>query len=167
MMFLRQILLAVIGLSAGLIVSAGVFTVLISVGLIPRFAGKMHVARKIFTLEEMVVFGTLAGGFFSIFSDYGQIGAFVRQRQLFGQGVTDGIWNLTGTLFLILFGLFAGIFVGCLALAIAEMLNTIPIFARRIGFRHGLGIAILAVALGKLIGSLVYFTQRVFLYGMN
>ncbi|MDE5866342.1 MAG: stage V sporulation protein AB, partial [Lachnospiraceae bacterium] len=52
-----------------------------------------------------------------------------------------------------------------LALAIAEMLNTIPIFSRRIGFRHGLGIAILAVALGKLVGSLIYFSQQVFLYG--
>ena len=60
---------------------------------------------------------------------------------------------------------FAGIFVGCLALAIAEMLNTIPVFARRIGFRHGLGIAILAVAIGKLVGSLLYFTQQVYLYG--
>lgn len=164
-MFLRQILLAVIGISAGLIVSAGVFTVLISVGLIPRFAGKMHVARKIFILEEMVVFGTLAGGFFSIFSDWGMIGEFVRKRQLFGPGATDGIWDLIGTLFMIAFGVFAGIFVGCLALAIAEMLNTIPVFARRVGFRHGLGIAILAVALGKLIGSLIYFTQGVFLYG--
>lgn len=164
-MFLRQILLAVIGVSAGLIVSAGVFTVLISVGLIPRFAGKMHVARKIFVLEEMVVFGTLAGGFFSIFSDWGMIGEWVRHQQLFGPGATDGTWNLIATIFLILFGLFAGIFVGCLALAIAEMLNTIPVFARRIGFRHGLGIAILAVALGKLLGSLIYFTQRVFLYG--
>lgn len=165
MMFLRQILLAVIGVSAGLIVSAGVFTVLISVGLIPRFAGKMHVARKIFVLEEMVVFGTLAGGFFSIFNDWGMIGEWVRRQQLFGPGATDGTWDLIATAFLILFGLFAGIFVGCLALAIAEMLNTIPVFARRIGFRHGLGIAILAVALGKLLGSLLYFTQRVFLYG--
>ena len=165
MMFLRQILLSVIGLSAGLIFSAGVFTVLISVGLIPRFAGKMHVARKIFVLEEMVVLGTLFGGFFSIFSDWGMIGEFVRQRQLFGQGTTDGVWDILSTIFLIVFGVFAGIFVGCLALAIAEMLNTIPIFARRIGFRHGLGIAILSVALGKLIGSLIYFTQRVFLYG--
>lgn len=164
-MFLRQLLLAAVGCSAGLIVSAGVFTVLISVGLIPRFAGKMHVARKIFALEEMVVLGTLAGGFFSIFSDWGMIGAFVRQRQLFGPGMTDGIWNLIASVFLIFFGLFAGIFVGCLALAIAEMLDTIPIFSRRIRFRHGLGIAILAVALGKLIGSLVYFTQRVFMYG--
>lgn len=164
-MFLKQILLGVIGVSSGLIVSAGVFTVLISVGLIPRFAGKMHVARKIFVLEEMVVLGTLAGGFFSVFSKWGMVGEFVRAHRLFGENATEGIWSLIGTLFLMVFGVFAGIFVGCLALAIAEMLNTIPVFARRIGFRHGLGIAILMVALGKLIGSLVYFTQRVFLYG--
>lgn len=164
-MFLRQLLLAVIGVSSGLIVSAGVFTVLISVGLIPRFAGKMHVARKIFVLEEMVVLGTLVGDFFSIFSDWGMVGAFVREHELFGAEATQGLWNLIGTVFLILFGIFAGTFVGCLALAIAEMLNTIPIFARRIGFRHGLGIAILAVALGKLLGSLIYFTQHVYLYG--
>ena len=73
-----------------------------------------------------------------------------------------GEGNLIGTLIQIVFGLFAGIFVGCLALAIAEMLNTIPVFARRIGFRHGLGVAILAVALGKLAGSLIYFTQHFF-----
>lgn len=158
-------LLALIGASGGLIVSAGVFTVLISVGLIPRFAGKMHVARKIFALEEMVVYGTLAGGFFSIFSDWGMIGRYVREHQVFGADATDGIWNMIAMIFLIIFGLFAGIFVGCLALAIAEMLNTIPIFARRIGFRHGLGIAILAVAFGKVVGSLVYFTQQVYLYG--
>lgn len=165
MIFIKQIFLAVIGVSSGLIVSAGVFTVLISVGLIPRFAGKMHVARRIFVLEEMVVFGTLFGGFFSIFSDWGMIGAFVRGHNLFGSEATEGVWNLLGMLFLLIFGTFAGIFVGCLALAIAEMLNTIPIFARRIGFRHGLGCAILAVALGKLVGSLIYFTQAVCQYG--
>lgn len=164
MMFLKQFLLALIGGSAGLIVSAGVFTVLISVGLIPRFAGKMHVAKKVFVLEEMVVFGTLTGSYFSIFGEWGQVGAFVKNRALFG-AETVGIWRFVGTLFMIVFGVFAGIFVGCLALAIAEMLNTIPIFARRIGFRHGLGVAILSVALGKLCGSLIYYTQQVFLCG--
>lgn len=164
-MFFKQLLLVLIGASGGLVVSGGVFTVLLSVGLIPRFAGKMHVARKIFTLEEMVVFGTLAGGFCSIYSDWGMIGQYVREHQVFGADATEGVWNLLATVFLIIFGLFAGIFVGCLALAIAEMLNTIPIFARRIGFRHGLGISILAVAFGKLVGSLIYFIQRVYLYG--
>ena len=162
-MFLRQMFLALIGVSAGLIVSAGVFTVLISVGLIPRFAGKMHVADKVFVLEEMVICGTLAGSFFSIYSRWAMIGTFVLEHALFGVEATEGVWRLAGTLIQIIFGLFAGIFVGCLALAIAEMLNTIPVFVRRIGFRHGLGIAILAVAFGKLIGSVIYFTQRIFL----
>ena len=161
-MFPRQLLLAVIGVSAGLIVSAGVFTVLISVGLIPRFAGKMHVAQKVFVLEEAVIWGTLTGSFLSVYSEWGQIGYYVRMHEIFGAGATEGVWNLTGTLIQIIFGLFAGIFVGCLALAIAEMLNTIPVFARRIGFRHGLGVAILAVAVGKLLGSLIYFTQNMF-----
>ena len=161
MMFLRQLLLALVGVSAGLIVSAGVFTVLISVGLIPRFAGKMHVAHKVFVLEEAVILGTLTGSFFSVYSEWGKVGAYVRLHDIFGSA-TEGVWNLTGSLIQIVFGLFAGIFVGCLALAIAEMLNTIPVFARRIGFRHGLGIAILTVALGKLTGSLIYFTQHLF-----
>lgn len=161
-MFLKQLFLAIIGLSSGLIVSGGVFTVLISVGLIPRFAGKMHVARKIFVLEEMIVLGTLTGDFFSVFTDLSMAGDFVLSHRLFGTA-TEGVWRLLGTLLLILIGTFSGIFVGCLALAIAEMLDTIPIFARRIGFRHGLGFAILGIALGKLAGSLIYFTQEVFL----
>ncbi len=162
-MFLKQIFLALIGGSAGLIVSAGVFTVLISVGLIPRFAGKMHVADRVFVLEEMVICGTLVGSFFSVYGRWAMIGSFVREHTLFGLEATEGVWRFAGTLIQIIFGLFAGIFVGCLALAIAEMLNTIPVFARRIGFRHGLGIAIFSVAMGKLIGSIIYFTQRIFI----
>lgn len=164
-MLLKQVFLCVCGISFGLLASAGVFTVLVSVGLIPRFAGKMHVAKKVFALEEAVVFGTLTGGFFSLFSDLGNIGILVQARQLFGT-YTDSIWQVVGNVFLIVFGIFAGMFVGCLALAIAEMLNSIPIFARRIGFRHGLGVAIAAAACGKLVGSLIYFAKGVFLTGI-
>ncbi len=163
-MFLKQLLLAVCGLSFGFLASAGVFTVLVSVGLIPRFAGKMHVAKKIFALEEAVVFGTLTGGFFSVFSSYGEVGKLVLSGQVFGAR-TVKIWGMIGGGFLILFGLFAGMFVGCLALAIAEMLNSIPIFSRRIGFRHGLGVAITAAALGKLAGSLIYFIKGIYVSG--
>lgn len=51
-MFLKQIFLGACGLSFGLLASAGVFTVLVSVGLIPRFAGKFHVAKKVFFLKR-------------------------------------------------------------------------------------------------------------------
>ena len=161
-MFLKQVLLGICGLSFGLLSSAGVFTVLASVGLIPRFAGKMHVAKKVFALEEAVISGAIAGGFISVFDAYMNVGKWVLTRRPFGPG-TEEVWQLIGSCFLCFGGFFAGIFVGCLALAIAEMLDSIPIFSRRIGFRHGLGIAILGAALGKLAGSLLYFAKGLFL----
>ena len=70
-----EILLAVIGLCSGMLVSGGVFTVLIAVGLMPRFAGKTHTADKVFLYEEMVIWGTIIGGVLSIFSPrFGNLG---------------------------------------------------------------------------------------------
>lgn len=163
-MLLKQLLLAVCALSFGLLSSAGVFTVLASVGLIPRFAGKMHVAKKVFALEEAVIFGTLTGGFFSVYPDYGQIGAYVLSREIFGEN-TVMLWQGIGNTFMAAGGLFAGMFVGCLAFAIAEMLDSIPIFTRRIGFRHGLGVAISSAALGKVLGSILYFAYGIYYSG--
>ena len=164
MMFLKSVFMAVFGLSFGFLVSAGVFTVLISVGLVPRFARKTHSSKKVFLYEEMVVAGTLFGNFISVFEYSCHVGEWVRKGQVFGS-FTDSLWKWISAAAVIVFGVFAGIFVGCLALAIAEMLNTIPIFARRIQFRHGLGFAVLSVALGKMVGSLIYFSQQIFLTG--
>lgn len=164
-MIWQQIFLGILGISSGILVSAGVFTVLLAVGLVPRFAGKTHTSRKIFLYEEMVVLGTLVGDFLSVFVDYGYVGEWVRQAMLFG-APTLRIWKVISGIIVAAFGLFAGIFVGCLALAIAEMLDSIPILTRRIGYRHGLGIMVLAIALGKLAGSLLYFAKRVFEAGL-
>lgn len=163
-MLLKQIFLAACGLGFGFLASAGVFTVFVSVGLVPRFAGKMRVAKHVFTLEEAVVFGTLVGSFFSVFSDYGKVGKGILVLTPFGEA-TEEIWKWVGIIFLITWGFFVGMFVGCLALAIAEMLNSIPIFSRRIGFRHGLGVAITAAALGKLAGSITYFAYAIYQSG--
>ena len=111
----------------------------------------MHVSSKVFLFEEAVVLGTLLGDFISVFERSGRLGDFILKNELFGSGRTEVVWHAAGTVIIVAFGLFAGIFVGCLALAIAEMLDTIPIFYRRIVFRHGLGIAVLAMALEKLL----------------
>ena len=162
---MKEVLLGIGGLSFGILSSAGVFTVLATVGLVPRFAGKMHVASHILLLERAVVWGTITGGFCSVFADYLQVGAYVERLRLFGPN-TEAAVLVLGNLYLIIYGLFAGMFVGCLAFAIAEMLDSIPIFSRRIGFRHGLGIAILAAALGKALGSLLYFSESIFFSAM-
>ena len=153
MEWLETIFLAIVGLAAGVSISGGVFTTLIAVGLIPRFAGKTHTARHIFLYEEMVVCGTILGVVFSVFFP------FIRLYDWFGNLL---IYPYIGAGFMGIYGIFAGIFVGCLALAIAEMLDSIPIFARRMKFRQGVGIVILCMAIGKTLGSLIYFWRQFF-----
>lgn len=157
------VLLAVYGVSAGLLVSAGVFTVLIAVGMTPRFVGATHTAKKIFLYEGCIMGGACLGTLFSAIPAMGNTGGWLREKvSALGAGGSAPIltaMDASGEIFLGIAGLFIGMFVGCLALAIAEMLNSIPIFARRTSYRHGLGIAVLAVAVGKLLGSLYYFWQ--------
>ncbi|MBO5093359.1 MAG: stage V sporulation protein AB [Lachnospiraceae bacterium] len=160
-MLLRRFYLGVLGSSFGLMTAGGVFTVLLAVGLIPRFAGKTHTGRKVTLYETMVILGTLAGNIMSVFDAYCMPAA----PALLKIGIPKEILFLIGELLLVCFGLFAGIFVGSLAMAIAEMLDSIPIFARRVGFRHGLGIAVSAMALGKMAGSFYYFYEKIYLFG--
>lgn len=148
-MLIKQIFMAFFGLSAGMLVSGGVFTVFVSVGLVPRFAGKTHTGNKELLYENSICAGTIAGCLISIF----------------GLGYQLNLPALAVVPLLAVFGIFAGMFIGCFAIAIAEMLNTIPIFGRRVGFRHGLGVAILSIAIGKAAGSLFYFSQQIFLTG--
>ena len=143
----KIILLWIIGISSGIMVSAGVFTVLFVVGLVPRFAGRTDTARCELFYEECLVFGAILADVLSVFPIKGSLG--------------NGP-NLLLTVLLVLIGIFAGIFVGCLSIALAEVLDGIPIFARRIKLKMGVSIAVLAVALGKIAGSLVYFINGFF-----
>lgn len=145
------LLVWVIGVSAGLMVSAGVFTVLFVVGLAPRFAGRTDTAWCEIWYEEFLIFGAISAGVLSIFPIQGSLGALIGQTPASGVVLNS---------LLILTGLFAGIFVGCLSIALSEALDGIPIFARRISFKKGLSIAVLAIALGKLAGSLIYFIEN-------
>lgn len=157
MEWFEKIILGVVGLAGGLGVSGGVFTSLIAVGLIPRFAGKTHTAKHIFLYEEMVVCGTILGGLISVFFPFLDVVGLAERIPLL-----ETVYPYLRTLVLVIFGLFAGIFVGCLALAIAEMLDSIPIFSRRMKFRHGVGVVILCMAIGKTVGSLIYFWKEFF-----
>ncbi|MBQ3035957.1 MAG: stage V sporulation protein AB [Lachnospiraceae bacterium] len=145
--------IGILGLFCGLMVSGGVFTALLALGLVPRFAGKTHTANHILTYESAVVSGCIIGGLFGVLQIKDYLEVFLYGFSFF----QSRIWEvLTGGL-LTGGGFFSGCFVGCVALAIAEMLDSIPIFSRRISFRRGVGVAVLVVAIGKVVGSLIYF----------
>lgn len=140
-------------LGFGLLSSGGVFTVFVTVGVVPRFADKTHTANKIIFYENSIVAGAIIGCILSVYPTF--------FNQIIGENARKiaEIGYISNVL-LAIFGVFAGMFVGCLAIAIAEMLDTIPIFTRRIRLGKGVGIVMLGIALGKTVGALIYFYKR-------
>ena len=157
-MSLRMIFLTVCCASFGLVAAGGVFTVFISVGLIPRFEGKTHTGADYKIYETCVCLGAMGGCLVSVFHPFCEFGRWIMTEEI----ISVGLWTVIAKGILILFEFFAGIFEGCFAIAIAELLNSIPVFARRVGFRHGVGITVLMIALGKVTGSLFYFMNQIF-----
>ncbi len=149
-MLLKSIFLCVMGFSFGILVSAGVFTVLFVVGLVPRFAGKTNTANCEIFYEECIIFGSLTACVFSVYPINGSLGSLMTHVSFLPQ------------LLLAVMGGFAGIFVGCLAIALSEVLDGIPIFARRVKLKMGIDIAIFSLAVGKVTGSLIYFLKDFF-----
>ena len=140
------LLRGIIGLSFGGLAASGVLTVLLAVGLMPRYAGRVHEAKHITLFENMIIWGTMGGTVVS----------------LYGSLIGDSGLGLLGTLIEMIYGIFSGIFVGTLALAIAEMLDAFPIFFRRLHLSGGLTWIILSVALGKMAGGFVYFYFKLY-----
>jgi stage V sporulation protein AB len=160
---LSKVFLVIFSASYGLISAAGVFTILIAVGLVPRFAGKTHTADKVVLYEEMMIAGTIMGCIISVFNEECRNFAEMLKATLYDSNeMLQPVLKTAGITILVMFGLFSGMFVGCLALAIAEMLDSIPIFARRVGFKKGIGIVVLSMAAGKFLASILYFALKLY-----
>ena len=152
--FGQQVVLGVLGLGAGLSVAGGVFTVFTAVGLVPRFAEHTDSADHIIAYENMIIWGCFLGNIFSLAIE-----------NLLGAGwllPILGIPVFWQKSLLVIIGLFVGIYVGTLAVSIAELLDAIPIMTHRINAKQGISFLVTGLALGKLVGSLFYYMQGVF-----
>lgn len=134
-MWATQVVLAILGLSAGLAVSAGLFSFIIGLGVISDFADRTHTGEHILLYEDSVALGGMLGNIFWVYR----------------LSIPGGGWILP------LFGIFAGIFVGCWSMALAEILNVFPIFIRRAKLIKCIPYFIAAMALGKGIGACIFF----------
>ena len=137
MMWAGQIFLGILGMSAGVVVAGGLFSFIVELGVISDFADRTHTANHILLYEDAVSAGAILGNVFQIF----RIG-------IPGQSVL-----------LAFFGLFAGIFVGCWSMALAEILNVFPIFIRRVKLVRYIKWFIIGIALGKGFGACIGFLQ--------
>lgn len=131
-MLIKNIILVIIGLTSGVAVAGGVFAFITMIGIIPRMASRTDTAKHMMLYEDAVTLGgSLANA------------AFIFQ------------WKLpVGVIGMIIFALSSGIFIGCLAVALAEVLDVVPVFAKRINLTQGMPVIVLSLALGKCLGSL-------------
>lgn len=170
---LQQFALAVFGLSAGLSVASGVFTVFTAVGLVPRFAEHTKSGNRIMLYENMIILGCFSGCVYSLFyKQLDKLFAPMRIPSLPGawlEAALRGDWlsaiasggGLAAAI-LGIAGVFVGIYVGTLAISIAEMLDAIPIMTHRINVKRGVSLVIAGLAVGKLVGSFFYFMKGVY-----
>ena len=113
----------------------------LGIKVIPRMIQKAGLQKKIITIENAIMKGILFGTVLSLF--------MWRKKWLF---------VLFGRMMLTIFGICSGIFVGCISVALAEILDTFPIFFRRLrlDIRYE-RMMLFAMALGKTAGALFYF----------
>ena len=124
-------MLAISGFAGGLVVAAGVFAFITLLGVVNRLASKTSTAKHIIIYENMVILGGILGNTWFVYQ-----------------------WDIPfGTIGLILFGLFSGMFIGCQAMALAEILNVIPVFAKRVKIKYGMPYIVATIAVGKAVGA--------------
>ena len=134
-MWTAQVLLTVIGASAGLAVAAGLFSFIVELGVVADFAARTHTGAQLLFYEDCVALGGIVGNLLYVF----RIGVPL------------------GAPFLAVFGLFAGIFAGCWAMALAEILNVFPVFMRRARIVRYLTAFVISMAIGKGFGASLFF----------
>ena len=137
-LLLKNLLLALVGFSGGIAVAGGVFAFISIIGIIPRMSARLRVASAAYSMENCVIIGGTIGSLINIYKISLPIGTI-------GMGIFGGL---------------AGVFVGCMAMALAETLKVIPVLAHRTRLRKGIPILMIAIALGKAWGSFYQLFMR-------
>lgn len=134
-MAIRDALIAFIGFGGGIAVGSGFVAFLTVLGIIPRLMQLSKTYCFIRGYEWSVILGAVLGGYVNLKNASIHAPAFL----------------------LIPIGLFCGVFIGMLAAALTEVLNVLPILAKRVGFGEKLLVILMAIVLGKVLGSLFHW----------
>ncbi|WP_309862006.1 stage V sporulation protein AB [Desmospora profundinema] len=133
MTLLDESILVLVGLAGGLAVGSGLVAFLTVLDIIPRLTVLTRSVRWIHWYEGALI----AGAVFATWVDFRD-------------------WHAIPLMMTVmpLIGLLAGSFVGLLAAGLTEVLNVLPILAKRLGMKNRLAWLLTAMILGKIVGSL-------------
>lgn len=130
----------ILGLGAGFVVSGGVVAFISIIGIIPLMAYRTKTTHAMLWYENAIILGSITGSILSMWS--------IRLPNI----------PIITAVFFFAFGMFIGV----LIIALAEVLDVLPIINRRIQIKKGITLIVFALALGKLVGSLCYWIYPYF-----
>lgn len=132
MMWWQNVIYLTVGLCGGLLVAGGLFAFLALVGVVTRLAAGTTTAKYLTFYEDVALLGCTAGNLLFLY----------------------GFELPLGNVFLGMYGIGAGVFTGCLAAALAEVVNMMPVLSERVNLKKGMVGIMVLFALGKVVGSL-------------
>lgn len=133
-MSIRLSLYYIFCLIAGGAIAGGYVAFITLIGVFEKLSKKYEAARYARLIETLIISGVTIGTICQLCEislPFGIVGYFI-------------------------FNIFGGIFVGCLAGALAETINIFPIISRRFAIRENLPYVLMAAGLGKAIGSILH-----------
>lgn len=121
------------GLGGGILVAGGLFAFLALIGVVTRLAAGTKTAKFLMFYEDMSLLGGTVGNI----------------AYLYNVGIPVGKFGF------LLYGLGAGIFTGCLAAALAEVVKMMPVLSERVNLKRGMTVIMVIFAFGKMVGALL------------
>lgn len=134
-MWIKEGFLILLGLGSGCGIAGALFALIVKLGVLPRLASWTKTPNDMKIYENCILIGGTLGNIITVFS--------------FSMPV--------GVIGLVIQGLFYGIYIGCLYMALAESLHVVPVLMRRMGIKKGAGSITFSMAIGKAVGAFVFF----------
>ncbi len=125
-----------VSFSTGVVISGAIYGFIVAIGIIPRIVYKTNTRNYLLYYETLIIFAAILSSFYTVY-----------QFQ-----IPVGKYGLAFIYFVI------GIFIGSLAVCIAEVLAVIPIMVRRVKLFKHITTIMLAIALGKGMGGYIFHT---------
>lgn len=124
-----------VGFGAGSMLAGGLVAFISVIGVVPLMSYRTKTKHHAKLYENAIAVGSISGAILTMWPVIIKI----------------------PPLFIVIFSFAFGNFVGVLIIALAEVLDVMPILDRRIKIKKGISLIVYAFAAGKLVGALYYY----------
>jgi stage V sporulation protein AB len=132
---LLDVISGFVGFCEGLLTGGSVIALVVILEVIPRICQFSGTEKYTWIYDDFTVMGAV----------WGSLSAYITIEFNFGI-IPVMFW-----------GLFSGTFVGIIAVALADVLNVIPVVLKRLSIENYITVFVITMLLGRMLGAIIYY----------